>query len=133
MAGVGAGADDQAGFEQAFPQAHVQPIHGDAPAYNLIPTAGGTLWSDFEDANLGPIEWDLAGFGPELAKVYDEAAAALGRPGTDPEVLRVMDVARMLQFFTCEPLLPQLPVLEETLKQSIEIWRGMPFAGGLNS
>lgn len=119
------------GFERAFPTARVQAIHGDAPSYNLIPTADQVLWSDFEDANLGPVEWDLAGFGPDLAKVYDEAAAALGRPGTNRDVLSVMDSARMLQFIICEPLLPQMPLLEETLKQSLEIWRSMPLAGGL--
>ena len=120
------------GFKRAFPAARIQPIHGDAPSYNLIPTADGVLWSDFEDANFGPVEWDLAAFGPDLAKVYDEAAAALGRPGSNPDVLKVMDSARMLQFIICEPLLPQMPSLEDMLRQSIEIWRSMPLAGGLS-
>ncbi|TWD79088.1 phosphotransferase family enzyme [Kribbella amoyensis] len=121
----------RAGFEQRFPAARVQPIHGDAPAYNVIPTADGVLWSDFEDAGLGPVEWDLAGFGPELAAKYDEAAARLGRPGHDQQILQVMDTARTLQFMACLPLVPQLPELAEGLKMTIDAWRDTPFAGGL--
>jgi hypothetical protein len=42
------------------PQATVQPLHGDAHAYNLVPSASGLLWNDFEDACMGPIAWDLS-------------------------------------------------------------------------
>jgi hypothetical protein len=34
-----------------------QPIHGDAGLGNVLP---GPRWNDWEDACLGPIEWDLA-------------------------------------------------------------------------
>ncbi|WP_329002967.1 aminoglycoside phosphotransferase family protein [Kribbella sp. NBC_00709] len=68
----------RAGFESVFPSATVQPVHGDAPSWNLIITVDGPLWADFEDATLGPIEWDLAGFGPDLCRAYDEAALADG-------------------------------------------------------
>ncbi|GAA1138461.1 aminoglycoside phosphotransferase family protein [Kribbella jejuensis] len=68
----------RAGFEAAFPAAVVQPIHGDAPSWNLINTVDGPLWADFEDVTIGPREWDLAGFGPDLCRAY---GAAL-----DPEI-----------------------------------------------
>lgn len=45
-------------FESALP---VQPVHGDAGISNLLRTRGGLLWSDFEDACVGPVHWDLAG------------------------------------------------------------------------
>ena len=37
----------------------VQPLHGDANGSNLIPTAKGLLWNDFEDTCKGSIAWDL--------------------------------------------------------------------------
>jgi len=37
----------------------LQPLHGDAHVYNLIPSARGLLWNDFEDARRGPVVWDL--------------------------------------------------------------------------
>jgi hypothetical protein len=121
----------QAGFEAVFPAATIQPIHGDAPAYNVIPTADGVLWADFEDVTLGPIEWDQAGFGPELGAVYDEAAAALGRRQLDQRVQQVMDTARVLQVMVCTPLVPQLPELGDGIRMFVGQWRSMPFAGGL--
>jgi hypothetical protein len=40
----------------------LQPLHGDAHAYNLIRTRQGLLWNDFEDTCLGPVAWDLVSF-----------------------------------------------------------------------
>lgn len=36
------------------------PLHGDAHPGNLLATATGPVWTDFEDAWRGPIGWDLA-------------------------------------------------------------------------
>ncbi|QRK11621.1 phosphotransferase [Archangium violaceum] len=119
------------GFANAFPKAGVQPIHGDAPSYNIIRTTSGVRYADFEDVNLGPVEWDLAFLGPEGAAVYDAAAARAGVRPLDPAVLRVMDAARMLQVVACYALVPQLPMLAEGLAPSLQSWRTMPFAGGL--
>jgi hypothetical protein len=35
------------------------PIHGDAGPHNVLITADGTRYTDFEDACLGPREWDV--------------------------------------------------------------------------
>ena len=35
-------------------------VHGDSHPGNVLWAAGGPLWSDWEDAHLGPLEWDLA-------------------------------------------------------------------------
>jgi hypothetical protein len=43
-------------FEAVFPGADVQPIHGDAPYYNIIVTPEGELCADFEHVTLGPVE-----------------------------------------------------------------------------
>lgn len=40
--------------------APLQPLHGDAHVYNLIPTAQGPMWNDFEDTCRGSVAWDLS-------------------------------------------------------------------------
>jgi thiamine kinase-like enzyme len=37
-----------------------QPLHGDAHLGNVIAGAQGVLWTDWEDAFSGPVEWDVA-------------------------------------------------------------------------
>lgn len=37
-----------------------QPLHGDAHPGNIMTTTRGLLWTDWEDAFSGPVEWDLA-------------------------------------------------------------------------
>ncbi|OJT17201.1 aminoglycoside phosphotransferase [Archangium sp. Cb G35] len=119
------------GFAKAFPNAGIQPIHGDAPSYNILRTASGVRYADFEEVTLGPAEWDLAFLGPEGAAVYNEAAARTGVRPLDPAVLRVMETAGMLQMAACHALVPQLPMLAEGLAPALQRWRTMPFAGGL--
>lgn len=48
-----------------------RPLHGDAHTGNIMRTANGPLWTDFEDTCVGPVEWDLAS-----TTVSDEAVAA---------------------------------------------------------
>ncbi|MBX3251136.1 MAG: aminoglycoside phosphotransferase family protein [Myxococcales bacterium] len=40
--------------------ASFQPVHGDAHLGNVLTTARGPVWTDWEDAFIGPVEWDLA-------------------------------------------------------------------------
>lgn len=40
--------------------ASFQPVHGDAHIGNVLATTRGPLWTDWEDAFLGPVEFDLA-------------------------------------------------------------------------
>lgn len=37
-----------------------RPLHGDAHTGNVLSTAAGPRWMDFEDVCVGPVEWDLA-------------------------------------------------------------------------
>lgn len=119
-------------FAREFPGVSLQVIHGDAPAYNLIRTRQRPLFADFEDVTLGPVEWDIAGFGPDAAAHYDSAAVQLGLRPLDPDVLRVMDAARSLQGVASLALTPDLPALGEWLAPWLEKWRASPFAGGLS-
>lgn len=42
------------------PNSPSQALHGDAHVRNLLKTAKGIVWCDFEDACRGPLGWDLA-------------------------------------------------------------------------
>ncbi len=61
-----------------FPE---QPLHGEPHAGNWISTSLGVRWLDFENACLGPLEWDLA-------FLSDEARQAF--PDADDDLLRVV-------------------------------------------
>jgi Ser/Thr protein kinase RdoA (MazF antagonist) len=37
-----------------------QTLHGDAHLGNVLQTTTGLLWTDWEDAFVGPVEWDVA-------------------------------------------------------------------------
>jgi aminoglycoside phosphotransferase (APT) family kinase protein len=59
--------------------APLQPIHGDAHHGNLLRTASGALWGDFENACLGPRELDLV--------CNEIRARAQGRTAADDDFL----------------------------------------------
>jgi hypothetical protein len=44
----------------ALPTGQVRALHGDAHPGNVIATAAGPCWLDFEDTWRGPLGWDLA-------------------------------------------------------------------------
>jgi hypothetical protein len=119
------------GFEARFPNATLQPIHGDAPAYNFIHTTAGLRYADFEDTTWGPVEWDMALLGPAAVAAYDGVAARAGVRKLDPDVLRVMDSAAMLRMVACLALVPQLPMLAAGLAPSLAEWRKSPVGAGL--
>ncbi|MBK9001399.1 MAG: aminoglycoside phosphotransferase family protein [Myxococcales bacterium] len=64
--------DELRKLERAFEQAEriiesarartasFQALHGDAHIRNVLATERGTLWTDWEDAFVGPVEWDIA-------------------------------------------------------------------------
>jgi hypothetical protein len=67
-------------------QLPMQPIHGDSHFGNALNTSKGVVWTDWEDAFLGPVEWDLASmvaashvFGTD----FEKAEAALRGYGRD--------------------------------------------------
>jgi Phosphotransferase enzyme family len=65
-------------YDKLLPQLNnsvdlLQPLHGDAHAFNLIPTADGLLWNDFEDTCIGPVAWDLINLDDEGRAAYPNA------------------------------------------------------------
>lgn len=53
-----------------------QALHGDAYFGNLLQTTGGLLWTDWEDAFTGPVEWDLASVTWNANHLDDEGGKA---------------------------------------------------------
>lgn len=70
--------------------ASMQAVHGDAHFGNVMATARGELWTDWEDAFIGPVEWDVASFESRrrlFGEESDAVAAAMDAyasvPGAD--------------------------------------------------
>jgi hypothetical protein len=79
-----------------------QAVHGDAHVRNVLGTERGTLWTDWEDAFLGPVEWDLAClrsrlelFGEERQRI--EAACAAYDRNVDLALVRDLTLVRNIQ------------------------------------
>ncbi|MGF1674110.1 MAG: aminoglycoside phosphotransferase family protein [Rivularia sp. (in: cyanobacteria)] len=66
----------------------LQPLHGDAHAYNLIPTAKGLLWNDFEDTCMGSVSWDLVNLDDAGRKAYGDVP--------DLEMLEIYQILRKI-------------------------------------
>lgn len=79
----------------------LRPLHGDAHHGNLWPTCQGLVWGDFEDAHLGPVEWDLACMTASSSVLGNGRAAAAAlhayAQNYDAELLELLVVARTLQ------------------------------------
>jgi hypothetical protein len=73
-----------------------QPLHGDAHKKNLLRSSRGLLWTDFEDACSGPIEWDVACFVRTSLEKRETALASYG-VDIDPKILEPFFAARDLQ------------------------------------
>ena len=68
-----------------------RPLHGDAHKKNVLKTGKGLVWTDFEDACSGPIEWDLACFARTSLEPREVALASYGAE---------LDLERLSPFFT---------------------------------
>ncbi|WP_367126003.1 aminoglycoside phosphotransferase family protein [Streptomyces phytohabitans] len=119
----------RAAFEERFPGVELQPVHGDCPPANIFHGADGDRYADFELITLGPVEWDVASLGPDLAAAYDRGAERHGVRPLDRDVLRFVDAVGMLRVLACLTLVPRLPVLADHLGPAVEQWRDTtPFA-----
>ncbi|KUI35481.1 aminoglycoside phosphotransferase [Mycobacterium sp. IS-1496] len=113
----------RAAFESKFPGVDLQPVHGDAPFHNMIVTATGEYWSDFELVTLGAVESDLALVGPEGRAAYDAAATELGLRTLDERVVAITESAGLLAAVAALAMAPQLPMLVEALAPTVDLWR----------
>ena len=104
---------------ERFPGARVQPLHGDAPAYNLLRTSDGWLFSDFEEVTRGPVEWDLTLVGPRAVEEYERASGT----AVDRSLLHVLEGAGLLRAVAALALTPRMPELSAMLQPAIDQWR----------
>jgi thiamine kinase-like enzyme len=105
-------------YDRLLPQlsnrvGQLQPLHGDANASNLIPTADGLLWNDFEDTCTGPIAWDLINLDDEARAAYPNAP--------DSATLDLYRQVRQLQAIVwVYALLPEFPDWVEYAKVMLD-------------
>ena len=98
---------------EALEEVPHQPLHGDAHPGNLLYTTIGLLWTDWEDAFSGPVEWDLASIiwnARILEKDHDTAdriLAAYQKAGglVNPLVLQHCLIARAAVMSAWYPIL----------------------------
>ena len=90
-----------------------QALHGDAHFGNVLATDEGLLWTDWEDAFCGPVEWDVASliWNARLLDGDEAAADAMVRAWEaeggplDPEAMHHSLVARAAVMSAWYPLL----------------------------
>jgi aminoglycoside phosphotransferase (APT) family kinase protein len=99
------------------------PLHGDAHPGNLLATPDGPVWTDFEDAWRGPVEWDLAC----LASTgrLDGKAAVAAYP-FDPDALGPFLAARQLHVLVWSAVFRNrfpTPERQADLLARLAVWR----------
>lgn len=82
--------------------ASFQAVHGDAHVGNVLSTSRGAVWTDWEDAFVGPVEWDIAClrsrlvlFGEERESI--EAMTAAYDAAYDEALARDLGLVRNVQ------------------------------------
>ena len=73
----------------------MQALHGDAHRRNLLATPAGFLWTDFEDACMGPRAWDIAVFLAQEPGREDELLALLPEPRGWEELLPFVEAREL--------------------------------------
>lgn len=114
---------DEAEFRKRFPQADLQPIHGDSPPANTFRGTAGLLFADFELVTYGPVEWDLGGLGPEYEAAYNRGAERNGLRTLDEDVLRFVNAVAALRVIAYLSCADQLPAMVEFMAPFLDRWR----------
>ncbi|MFJ4100918.1 phosphotransferase [Amycolatopsis japonica] len=66
----------------ALPDGEARPLHGDAHRGNVVATAAGPCWLDFEDTWRGPLGWDLGVLYAEAGRATLDAYPAEVAPSS---------------------------------------------------
>jgi hypothetical protein len=101
----------------------VQALHGDAHTHNVLVTAEGLLWTDFEDTCCGPLAWDLACFARAAPWGVEAALASYG-DAPSQEALQPYFEARCLQGTVWYAVLARrFPELQAQANAALQRWR----------
>jgi len=120
--GLAAAAETIAAIE-----APLQPVHGDAHLANVLRTPSGPIWSDFENACLGPRELDIAALtiravhgGLEAAPLEPPAEALIAYGEYDAGLVRQLIPvhALFLAAWTCA-LAERLPAVRPSAQERL--------------
>jgi hypothetical protein len=95
-------------------------LHGEPHDGNLVATADGVRWIDFEAACRGPLEWDLAFVGEEAAASFAEADDSL------LALLRNVNSARVATWCWARADHPEMRPHAEHHLEIIRRWRSRP-------
>ncbi|MFS8102370.1 aminoglycoside phosphotransferase family protein [Lentzea alba] len=74
----------------------VQPLHGDSHYGNVLMTAAGPVWNDFEDTWRGPVAWDVACLAGARGKEAAQRAVEIYGGGAAPSDVEFQLEARIL-------------------------------------
>jgi hypothetical protein len=100
-----------------------QVLHGDAGAGNLMATAAGWIWHDFEDVCTGPAAWDLA---PSVASRFIDGSRVLAAYG-DAIDSRQLEICRQLRLLNLtvwySVYAERLPECRERAAELVASWR----------
>lgn len=107
--------------------ASMQAVHGDAHLGNVLASTRGAVWTDWEDAFLGPVEWDLACLRSRSELLGEDREVTLAATRAydapfDPELVRELGLLRNLQVIPWLALFAERqPELTERMRKRMAV------------
>jgi Ser/Thr protein kinase RdoA (MazF antagonist) len=102
----------------------LQALHGDAHSGNLLRTAGGLLWLDFEDACVGPVAWDVAMLLARHPQSADALLAAYPDAPTWEELMPFLQARELEAVIYYQVLAKRFPQRAVEAAAALERWHG---------
>jgi Ser/Thr protein kinase RdoA (MazF antagonist) len=104
---------------QPLPGHPAQALHGDPHPGNLLRTAAGWVWCDFEDTCAGPVHWDLAAV---ATSTRIDGAAVIAAYGDVGDLSPWLELRRMHAAVWYSLYAERIPRLAEQARGRLEEW-----------